>query len=514
MKVKISFIFLLLLCVFCSPKPELLDELPVVKTSSGFVQGAIHDGVQIFKGVPFAEPPVGDLRWKAPVSKRSWTDTLRCTRFGASPIQNPPVPFAMWSQEFITPAEPLSEDCLYLNIWAPANSSGRRLPVLVWIHGGAFTSGSGACAVYDGEALAKKDIVYISINYRLGVLGFMAHPELTAESPDKSSGNYGLMDQIAALNWIQENVERFGGDPGKVTIAGQSAGSMSVQALVASPLAKGLFRGAIGESGAMTNRPTAGLKEAERVGITLANGKSLSELRQMSADSLLARGNKIPFGSFFPITDGYVLPLGVGEIFEKHLQNDVPTLAGWVEGDGALAVREPLKAADFRKNALAMFGKQMGEFDRLFPATTDTEAAASQDKLGRMRFAGYPDHRWLILNSSPGYLYEFTFVPTDKPGFPNYGAFHTSEVPFALHTLSKWDRPWQQRDYDVEKYMSGYWLNFVRNGDPNGNGLPEWKRYNTANGFVMEFGTQPKLHEGRYRDEFRLLGSAQPDLPR
>lgn len=242
--------FLILLIITSCTSKKGLDE---VKTTEGIVSG-VHNAtgdVHIFKGVPFAAPPVGDLRWKEPQPALPWDGIRKCDTWPASPIQGKPVPFMMWTQEFITPAEPLSEDCLYLNIWTPAKSDTEKLPVLVWIHGGGFTSGSGACDIYDGEALAHLGIIYVSINYRLGIFGFMAHPELTAESNHHASGNYGLMDQQAALSWIQKNIAAFGGDPSRVTIAGQSAGSMSVNAVVASPLSKGLLHGAIAQSGGM-----------------------------------------------------------------------------------------------------------------------------------------------------------------------------------------------------------------------------------------------------------------------
>jgi para-nitrobenzyl esterase len=507
MNVKGLLILLLFINTFCSQKPTTSDHSPIVKTAAGLISGQRNGDVDVFKGVPFAEPPVGALRWKEPKPKTPWRDTLTCTSFGASPIQNDPQPFMMWTEEFITPPRPLSEDCLYLNVWTPANPEQTGLPVLVWIHGGAFNSGSGACAVYDGEALARRGIVYVSINYRLGVMGFLAHPELTAESGRGSSGNYGLLDQVAALQWIHDNIKAFGGDPSKVTIAGQSAGSMSVQALVASPLARGLFRAAIGESGAMTSRPAQTLAEAEQVGLSLSRGETLAELRKLPADSLLARGNKIQFGRFFPITDGYALPADVKSIFDNRKHNDVPTLAGWVSGDGELAAGQAVSPEKFRETAAATFSTKMDEFNKLFPSNTEAETASSQQRLGRFRFAGFPDHHWLSSNSSKGYMYEFSFVPTDKPGFPNYGAFHTSEVPFALNTLAKWNRPWQPRDYEAEKYLSGYWVNFVKTGNPNGPGLPEWKAYDSQQGYVMEFSEQPTLHQGKYVNEFRLFSS-------
>ena len=500
-------VILLNLLFSCKDKVQE-PSLAIVNTEAGPVSGMFEDSVYIFKGVPFAAPPVGERRWQEPKPLTAWTDTLACNNFAASPVQNDPKPFMMWTEEFIAPPQPLSEDCLYLNIWSGASNASDKLPVLVWIYGGGFTSGSGACAIYDGKALAKEGIVYITINYRVGVFGFMAHPELTTEAQHKSSGNYGLLDQIAALKWVKNNIAAFGGDPDKVTIAGQSAGSMSVQSLVASPLTKGLFRGAIAQSGA--GRPAMTLQDAEKVGVLLSeklHSTSVSALRQLPADSMLSLANTLPFGSFFPIVDGYVIPENFDSIFLKKKHQDVPVMAGWVLGDGALVMRQAKPAADFIKDASKTYGANVSEFLKLFPAGSDEEAKASQEKLGVLQFAGTGDYKWAKANSSNTYLYQYTYVPTDKPDFPNYGAFHTSEVPYALHTLALWNRPWKQSDYDVERYMSGYWLNFVKSGNPNGVGLPEWKAYKPDDAVVMELGVKPEPKSGLYKSELIFLST-------
>ena len=499
---------LLMMLTACNKTQVQQSSMTVVRTEAGLVSGILEDSVHIFKGVPFAAPPVGALRWKEPQPLSPWKDTLTCTKFAASPVQNYPKPFMMWTEEFIAPPQPLSEDCLYLNIWSGASKADDKLPVLVWIYGGGFASGSGACAIYDGKSLAKEGIVYITINYRVGVFGFMAHPELTAEAPHKSSGNYGLMDQIAALRWVKNNIAAFGGDPDKVTIAGQSAGSMSVQSLVASSLTEGLFRGAIAQSGAARSVKT--LQDAEKIGTSLSskiNSTSIESLRQLHADSVLSLANSLPFGSFFPILDGYVIPANFDSIFEKKRHQDVPVIAGWVLGDGGLAINQPKSASDFVKDASKSYGTRSGEFLKLFPASSDEEAKASQEKLGLLQFAGSGDYRWAKANSSDTYIYQFTYVPTDKPGFPNYGAFHTSEVPYALHTLALWDRPWKQADYDVERYMSGYWLNFVKSGNPNGEGLPVWAAYTPEEAVVMELGIRPEPKPGLYHVEMIFLSA-------
>jgi len=240
----------------------------IVQTINGKVEGYAKENLRIYKSVPFASPPIGDLRWKAPQPVKNWTGVKKCTEFSASPIQNKPQPFYCWSEEFIAKPEPLSEDCLYLNVWTPAKSKAENLPVFVWIYGGGLNSGSANCDIYNGEKMAKKGIVFVSINYRVGVLGFMAHPDLTKESGYQASGNYGFLDQIAALKWVQQNIANFGGNPANVTVAGQSAGAFSVNALIASPLAKGLFHKAIPQSGGLlSNRLSQNLTDAEKQGI-------------------------------------------------------------------------------------------------------------------------------------------------------------------------------------------------------------------------------------------------------
>jgi para-nitrobenzyl esterase len=506
--------FLLILLfpiVLYAQSPKEKELVPIVKTPNGTLSGTYNSDkkIAIYKSVPFAAPPIGELRWKEPQPVTPWKGTLACNTFPASPIQNTPVPFMMWSQEFITPAKPLSEDCLYLNIWSPAKSEGKKLPVFVWIHGGAFNSGSGACPIYDGEAMAKEGIVYVSINYRLGIFGFLSHPELTAESKHHASGNYGLLDQVAALRWIKANIAAFGGDVNKVTIAGQSAGSMSVQALVASPLTKGLFQRAIAQSGASFNRLSRKLEDGEKVGASLsAKSGDLKKLRALPADSILALGNSFPFGSFFPITDGYFLPKDMKTIFETKSHNDVTLMAGWVMGDGSLVAGPAMSQADFISFAEKTYSEKKDDFLKIFPAGSDEEARQSQLKLGLMQFAALPDHQWASYNSGKSYLYQFTYVPTDKPGFPNYGAFHTSEVPYALHTLKYWDRPWTTKDYAVEKYMSAYWVNFIKTGNPNGKDLVEWKPYDADVQNTMEFGELPVLKPGLLKSEMQFLDSS------
>ena len=373
----LSFVCTTLLTIFIFAQ-ENNKVSGVIKTGSGLVSGVTNkDGsVNIFKGIPFAAPPVGNLRWQAPQPVQSWTGVKKCDSFGPSAPQGKPVPFMMYTAEFLIPAEPISEDCLYLNIWAPASSSEKK-PVIVWVHGGAFTSGSGSCPIYDGENMAKKGVVFVTINYRLGIFGFLAHPDLTKESSTHSSGNYAFLDQAEALRWVKKNIAAFGGDPNRVTIAGQSAGSFSVNALAASPVTKGLFQRVIAESGGMFNMDgrSLTLTAAQRNGITImetVKANSIEELRNKPADELLKAG-----GMMGPVIDGYVLPSDVHTIYDQVKQNDVPVLTGWNRDEGfpsgGASTPETYKA-----NAIKQYADLADEFLNAYPGNTPEEIKRSQ----------------------------------------------------------------------------------------------------------------------------------------
>jgi para-nitrobenzyl esterase len=496
---------LFILIIFIFINQALLEAQDVrVKTVNGTISGSKTGDIFIFKGVPFAAPPVGDLRWKAPQPLKAWKGIKECTKFPASPMQSKPVPFMMWTEEFIAPPEPLSEDCLYLNIWTP--SSAKNLPVFVWIYGGGFTSGSSACAVYDGEEFAQKGVVFISINYRVGVFGFLTHPELSKESANHVSGNYGLLDQIEALKWIKKNILQFGGDPGNVTIAGQSAGSMSVTALIASPLASGLFHRAIAQSGGIFSSRFAGkLSDAEKRGEKLFAGleaNSIADLRKMSATDVMQKASGAGMGGFGPVWDGYVLPSDPSTDFTI---NNVPVIAGWVSGDGALMGTGTKSKDDYIKKAKEQYGESAEEYLKIFPAGTDEELKESQTNVGMLSFAGLPAHTLASKNKKATYLYYYTHVPPDKPGFPNYGAFHTSEVPYVLHTLHMWKRPWTDYDYKLEENLTSYWVNFAKSGNPNGDGLADWKAYDKQSGNVLLIGDKIESSPALFKKEFDFL---------
>ncbi len=469
-------------------------DISSVRTEAGLVSGISGDGgmVKIFKGIPYAAPPVGDLRWKAPLPAPHWEGIRKCDVFPPSAVQATPKPFMMWSKEFMAPEKPLSEDCLYLNVWTAAARADEKRPVIVWIHGGAFTGGSGSVPLYDGEEMAKKGVVFITINYRLGIFGFLAHPELSMESPNHVSGNYGILDQIAALQWVKNNIAAFGGDPNRVTIAGQSAGAFSVNALMVSPLAKGLFHRAIAQSGGMFGGDLGivmNLETAEKAGVKYTEAlkvTSLQELRAMPADQLIKAGGRSGVN-----IDNYAIPPAYST-FEKAAQNDVPLISGWNADDG-VAFGAPAKAEAFKTDAGKKYGSMTSEFLKLFPADTDEEAARSQKLLAQLTF-GWQNYCWVTLQSKTGkskaYLYYFTHVP---PGLPNYGAFHSAEFGYALKTLKLWNRPFTPNDYQLSEMMSSYWVNFAATGNPNGQGLPVWTAFDPGSPRVMEFGDRVEV---------------------
>ena len=459
---------------------------PVVSLKTGKISGTRSADQQIisFKGIPFAAPPVGPLRWKAPQPVSPWQGIKDCSRFSASPMQPKPAPFSMWSSEFLIPEEPISEDCLYLNVWTSSTTKNKKKPVLVWIYGGGFSSGGSACPIYDGEALARKDIVVVSINYRVGIFGFFAHPGLKEDG--EQSGNFGLLDQIAALKWIRENIQSLGGDPNQVTIAGQSAGAMSVNALVASPLAAGLFNKAIAQSGAnfTGTNPTKAIAEAEAQQTLKSFGAgSLEALRKMDAETLLKKGA----GMRRPYVDDYVLPDQIDLIFKAGKQNKVALLHGWNEDEG-LVFGGLKNATDFVNDLRKTYGRNADFLIGAYRAAYDTEAAQAQLDMARDQVFGLQGYLWLkeqARQQLPVFAYRFTRIVPAEGEYKKFKAFHTGEVPYAFNNLGFVKRPWQATDHQLANNMSDYWVNFVKSGNPNGKGLPEWPAFDNISKKMM-----------------------------
>jgi para-nitrobenzyl esterase len=486
----------------------------MVRVDGGQISGATADGVRSFKGIPFAAPPLGDLRWKAPQPVVAWSGVRQCDAFGP---ECPQAPYPQGSM-YATPPARQSEDCLYLNVWTTAKP-GQRLPVMVWIHGGALTRGSGAHAVYDGTSFAKKGIVLVTINYRLGPFGYLAHPDLTAESPNHSSGNYGVLDQIAALKWVQRNIATFGGNPGRVTIFGESAGSWSVNTLVATPLARSLFQGAIGESGA-SFQPGMHLKEdrngmpsAEKVGAAFAKASgadSISALRAVSADRIVDLFNSDSEGKKFrtqPNIDGWVFPDEIRNIYAQGKQNDVPVIVGSNANEMTTLTSPaivPKTLDDYRKRVAQQYGEAVKEFDAVYPVKGDGDIAGAV--LGSLRDATFTlgMRTWARMTAtghSKAYLYFFNHAPPG-PNSKYLGAYHASEIIYVFDNLAQRSgTPWTEADSKLAQLISSYWVNFARTGDPNGKGLPVWSNYEAGAEPYMEFGDPVQLRNHLLKDQ-------------
>jgi len=466
-----------------------------VRVEQGILQGTVTDSLTIFKGIPFAAPPVGDLRWKAPQPAAKWEGVREATKFAPAPMQagNPP--------------SGKSEDCLYLNVWTPAKSANDKIPVLVWIYGGGFSFGSTSEPGYDGAKLAKKGVVLVSIAYRVGQLGFLAHPELSAESPNHVSGNYGILDQIAGLKWIRKNIAAFGGDPNKVTIFGESAGGISVSMLCASPLAKGLFEGAISESGGSfgPTRPTTypgenmkTLKQAEAEGEVYAKehgAASIADLRKVDAEKLIPTGWTMPGG--WPIVDGYVIPGDQHNLYEEGKYNDVPVLIGYNSDEGA-SFSHYKTPEDYFANVKKRYGKFADELIKAYPAGTNTVPKTARDLMRDAAF-GWQTWSWARLQSETGKSKVFYYYFDQHPDYPKdspwagHGSPHGQEVAYVFNHIDPNSPHTSATDVKISDAMATYWTNFAKYGDPNGEGLPQWPAFSDANPEVMYFSQTPHV---------------------
>ncbi len=492
---------------------------PQVQISNGTLQGTFNaaTGIRSFKGIPYALPPVGDLRWKEPQPPGNWPGVLKADHFSHMPMQK-----RIFS-DMIFRADTMSEDCLYLNVWTPAKSATEKLPVLVYFYGGGFVAGDGSESRYDGESMARKGIVTITINYRLGIFGFFAHPELTQESPHHASGNYGLMDQTAALRWVQANIAAFGGDSSRVIIAGESAGSFSVCAQVLSPLSKNLFSGAIGESGGFSK--LSPLAEGENSGLTFAKNAgamSLADLRALSAAQLLDAASKPGAWSFPDLIDGYFFTRQPIEVLEAGEEAHVPLLVGWNSAEipyQAFTQGDMPTPENYAKKVNARYGSDADAVFKLYPGNTQDEVIKSATALASDNFIVYGTWKWADLQSKtsgkPVYRYVFS---TPRPQSDEdikraaaskmppalVGASHASEIEFAMGNLSSNKvYAWTPDDYKVSTTMENYFANFIKTGDPNGPGLPKWVP--NTNGSKVNFMNidvntqlQPELDRNRY----------------
>jgi para-nitrobenzyl esterase len=486
-----NFILLITMLVILAGGSCTTRQTGQVKVEEGILQGTVEDELTVYKGIPFAAPPVGDLRWCAPQPAEKWEGVRQADKFAPGPIQggNPP--------------SGKSEDCLYLNIWTPAKSSRDRIPVLVWIYGGGFNMGSTSEPVFTGEKLAQKGVVLVSIAYRVGQLGFLAHPELSAESPDHSSGNYGLLDMVAGLKWIQKNIAAFGGDPDKVTIFGESAGGIAVSMLCASPLARGLFHGAISQSGGSFGppRPTLfpgenliRLADAERAGQEYADSakvSSIAELRKIDADKLPAIR-----GLAWPIIDGWVIPDDQYKLYEAGKFNDTPILVGYNSDEG-ISFMPGRTPEEYIANVRTRYGKFADDLIKAYPVSSDTVPKTARD-LSRDAAFGWHTWSWARLQSSIGKSKAFYYCFDQHPDYPEdsprfgYGSPHGQDVAYVFGHLDASNPQTTKTDLEISDAMVTYWTNFARYGDPNGEGVPEWPAFSDANPVVMYFSQTPQ----------------------
>nr|AHF25048.1 carboxylesterase type b [uncultured bacterium Contig1514] len=494
-------------------QPKVITE---AKVKQGKVQGYRDRGLGTFMGIPFAEAPVGDLRWKAPVPKKTWTGVFDATKPGPIPPQR--------ARSFPGgPAANIGENCLYVNIQTPAVKKNEKLPVLVWIHGGGFIDGDAN--QNDGVNFAKQGIVYVSLSYRTGALGFLALPELSAENERGISGNYGLLDMVEGLKWVKENIAQFGGDPAKVTIMGESAGAIAVSMLCASPLAKGLFRGAISESGGnfcpvdsvrFDNNGIRDVPGAEAFGVEFMHrmgAHSLAEMRAMDWNKWVDDAPSTGVGGFWPTVDGYVLPDDQYKMYEAGNYNDVNVLIGTNSDEGAMFSR-PTELAKYQEDIKAEYGPFADRMLALYPATSDEETFGALSDIFRETAFAWPTWAWAKLQQKTGkgqvYLYYFDQFNENGggmfgggPGRKPRGANHASEMSYVF--ASSWGRPFQGGDKAVSDAMHNYWVNFVKTGNPNGEGLDNWPVYKDGEKTVMFFKNGTSLIETPNKPQLELM---------
>lgn len=508
-----------------------------VRIKTGMLESTSTDsnGVRIFRGIPFAAPPVGELRWQAPQPLKPWRGVRNADKFSAGCAQNVVYADVIGRGQTST-GESSSEDCLYLNVWTSAKSARERLPVLMYIYGGGYSVGDASEARYDGASMARQGMVVVTANYRLGVFGFLAHPELSKTTRYQGSGNYALLDQVAALQWVRDNIAAFGGDPRRVTIAGESAGSISVSALMASPLSRDLVAGAIGESGSMMGSLTPrSLAEGEAAGEEFAKhvgAQSLAQLRALSTQQLL-QGVRTFKGGFAPTIDGYFLPKSLREIYQSGEQAKVPLLAGSNSEERTYAAvlgSEPATVPGYRNALNKLYGDKAEAVLQLYPAQADGDAVLdAAQQLAGDRFIGQSTWRWVDRAAKSGgkpvYYYYYTRVrpPFTEPAAsmlaerqklnplppspPPRGAVHSAEIEYAMGNLDV--NPlyqWQPADHQVSRTLQSYFVNFIKTGNPNGAGLPQWSTYDTGMRMAIDVDTR------QIRDFAAARGKAMDEL--
>jgi para-nitrobenzyl esterase len=528
MRIRYSIRFLLFLipilfAISCSSqsegkKAEAKEALAVttrVAVTGGTIEGVEQDGIFSYKGIPFAAPPVGDLRWKSPRPLIPWEGVKKADQFAPGPMQDTTLGV------LYDPQQKISEDCLYLNVWTGARKTDEKRPVMVWIYGGGFGVGTTSAPVYDGTNLAKKGAVIVSVAYRVGPMGFLAHPELSAES-GHGSGAYGIQDMIAGLRWAKENIAKFGGHPSNVTIFGESSGGTSVCMLVASPMAKGLFQRAISESGAKLVSPprmdampefVVDLKQAEEQGkayLEKLGANTIAAARALSAEEI--QKDTKGMGRFWPAGDGVTLPENMNEAFRTGSFNNTPILLGSNSNEGGRYVTQPVTSEAVEKMVRSQYASGAEGILKAYPHATDEEATqAAKDMIRDILFA-WPTREWAILQTRNGknkaYVYYFDHRDSGFPG----GATHLAELPYVFGNLDapipiKSNKPAGPEDKRLSETMSSYWVNFAKTGNPNGEGLPKWPAFDQKESQVMYFDGDIGARKHPDLDKFRVFDS-------
>ncbi|HEY6643221.1 carboxylesterase/lipase family protein [Povalibacter sp.] len=490
---------LLALVAMCAALPVFADNDPIVEAPAGKLRGESVGGLNVFKGIPYALPPIGESRWKPPVTMSMWSGVRDAKQFGAACVQPP----SRAGNIYADPPPAISEDCLFLNIWAPR--AARKAPVFVWIYGGALSSGASNLSMYEGSKLASRGVVFVSINYRLGILGYLAHPQLSAESPEKISGNYGLKDQIAALRWIQRNIAAFGGDPANVTIAGESAGALSVMHLMNSPPARGLFAKAIAQSAYMISLPELkqakyGSPSAETIGEQLATAIGAPDLATLRSMDAAAMTSAAASTGYFPMNnvDGHTLLRQIVDSFEDGKQAKVPILAGFNQGEirslRVLIPPVPADAATYESAIRSRYADLADRFLKLYPGTNLEESilAITRDSL-----YGWTAEKLVKSQTALGergflYLFDHGYPAADTASLH---AFHAAEIPYVFGNIDRTSAAWPKiPDAPLERALSDamadYWTSFARTGEPRASHQPDWPAYGSTRAF-MHFVDRP-----------------------
>ena len=469
-------------------------QIQTVRVTGGELRGVVKDGIASFKGIPFAAPPVGDLRWRAPQPAPPWTGVKTADSFAPGPMQ------AALGAVLMGGSMNFSEDCLYLNVWTPAKAPGEKLPVMVWIYGGGFVGGMTSASLYDGAKLARKGVVLVSIAYRLGAFGFLAHPELSRES-GHGSGCYGIQDQVAALRWVRDNIAPFGGDPARVTIFGESAGGISVSMLAVVPAAKGLFHRAISESGGSlaplkyANEPGLSvppLKVAEETGRQFLAKLGASDLKAARAlDAKTIQNAVAGMGTFWPVADGETISGDESDLFEAGKFNDTPVLIGSNSDEGAMFVWNRPTPDGFEKQVRESPGPATEGILKAYPHATGAEAFKATKDLLRDGLFGWPAWTWAKFETRKGRHPAFVYYFDQHGPLASDGASHAAEIGYVFGNLGGWTGAPKPEDLKLSAIMSSYWVNFAATGDPNGPGLPLWPAFSETDNHTMFFDQSP-----------------------